>query len=134
MSRNEKDIVIPSGMEHYYNDFHFSPAIRDGNKLYCSGVIGVEADGSIASDPAKQFDCAFGRQLGSVLRAAGLGYEDIVEMTTYHVGLQQHLTAFMQVKDRYIAAPYPAWTAIGITELAFPGALVEIKIIAKLRS
>ena len=38
----------------------------------------------------------------------------------------------MKVKDNYMADPYPAWTAIGITELAFPGALVEIKIIARL--
>jgi enamine deaminase RidA (YjgF/YER057c/UK114 family) len=37
----------------------------------------------------------------------------------------------MKVKDKYMQAPYPAWTAIGITELAFPGGLVEIKIIAR---
>jgi enamine deaminase RidA (YjgF/YER057c/UK114 family) len=39
----------------------------------------------------------------------------------------------MKVKDRYLSAPYPAWTAIGISELAIPGGLVEIKVIARLR-
>jgi len=53
-------------------------------------------------------------------------------MTTFHVGLQRHLETFMKVKDRYVHPPYPAWTAIGITELAFPGGLVEIKVIARL--
>ena len=36
-----KDVVIPKGMEAYYNDFHFAPAIKDGDRLYCSGQIGV---------------------------------------------------------------------------------------------
>jgi enamine deaminase RidA (YjgF/YER057c/UK114 family) len=40
----------------------------------------------------------------------------------------------MKVKDHYMKAPYPSWTAIGITELAFPGGLVEIKVIARLNS
>jgi enamine deaminase RidA (YjgF/YER057c/UK114 family) len=40
----------------------------------------------------------------------------------------------MQVKDHYMKPSYPAWTAIGITELALPGGLVEIKVIARLGS
>ena len=55
-------------------------------------------------------------------------------MTTFHVGLQRHFVIFMEVKDRYVRAPYPAWTAIGIHELAIPGAILEIKIIARLTS
>jgi enamine deaminase RidA (YjgF/YER057c/UK114 family) len=37
------------------------------------------------------------------------------------------------VKDRYVEAPYPAWTAIGVVELAVSGALVEIRVTARLR-
>jgi len=44
------------------------------------------------------------------------------------VGLQEHIGAFMKVKDEFIKEPYPAWTAIGITELAVPGARVEIRV------
>ena len=54
--------------------------------------------------------------------------------TTFHVGLREHLGTFVKVKDRYIEAPYPAWTAIGVVELAVPGALVEIRATARLRS
>jgi len=125
------EIVVPRGQEAYYDNFHFAPAIKDGNRLYCSGVIGVGADGKPPTDPETQFTCAF-ESVKSVLAAAGVGFADIIEMTTFHVGLQQHLGTFMQVKDRYLLAPYPAWTAIGITELAFPGGLVEIKVIARL--
>jgi enamine deaminase RidA (YjgF/YER057c/UK114 family) len=34
------------------------------------------------------------------------------------------------VKDRHIVAPYPAWSAIGVSELIAEGALVEIRAIA----
>jgi enamine deaminase RidA (YjgF/YER057c/UK114 family) len=127
---DEKNVVIPKGMENYYNDFHFAPAVKDGNRLYCSGVIGVGPDGKASADPETQFTQAF-ESLQSVLTAASLSFADVIEMTTFHVDLRKNLPAFMKVKDRYMQAPYPAWTAIGITELAFPGGLVEIKVIAR---
>ena len=126
-----KAVVIPQGMEHYYEQFHFAPAIKDGNRLYCSGVIGVGPDGKALDDPEAQFTQAFDL-LQSVLTAAGVNFAAVIEMTTFHVGLQKNLATFMKVKDRYMQAPYPAWTAIGISELAFPGGLVEIKVIARL--
>src|SRR5512147_236079 len=58
-SMDEKNVVIPKGMENYYNDFHFAPAVKDGNRLYCSGVIGVGADGKASADPETQFTQAF---------------------------------------------------------------------------
>jgi enamine deaminase RidA (YjgF/YER057c/UK114 family) len=130
-SMAQKEVVIPRGQEAYYDNYHFAPAIKDGNRLYCSGVIGVGPDGKPPADPQAQFTAAF-EGVKAVLEAAGVGFAQVIEMTTFHVGLQQHLATFMQVKDRYLAAPYPAWTAIGITELAFPGGLVEIKVIARL--
>jgi hypothetical protein len=39
----------------------------------------------------------------------------------------QHIGAFMRVKDRYLPEPFPAWTAIGVVELAVPGGLVEVR-------
>ena len=47
-------------------------------------------------------------------------------MTTYHVGLRDHLDDFVKVKDEFIAEPYPAWSAIGVSELITAGTLVEI--------
>jgi enamine deaminase RidA (YjgF/YER057c/UK114 family) len=86
----------------------------------------------VSADPETQFVQAF-ENLGEVLEEAGTGYSRITEMTTFHVGLQQHLKTFMAVKDRYVQPPYPAWTAIGITELAIPGGLVEIRVTARLK-
>jgi enamine deaminase RidA (YjgF/YER057c/UK114 family) len=48
-----------------------------------------------------------------------------------HVDLRRHLHAFIKVKDEFVRPPYPAWTAIGITELITEGTLVEIRAVAR---
>ncbi|WP_425248200.1 Rid family hydrolase [Desulfospira joergensenii] len=46
----------------------------------------------------------------------------------------EHLEDFKRIKDEFINEIYPAWTAIGVSELAVEGALIEIRVIAKLRA
>jgi enamine deaminase RidA (YjgF/YER057c/UK114 family) len=46
----------------------------------------------------------------------------------YHV--RKHMDAFVAAKDGHITAPYPAWSAIGVSQLLTEGALVEIRAIA----
>lgn len=128
------DVVVPKGMEMAYDQFHFAPAVRSGGLLRCSGQLGTnERFAIVSADPETQFVQAFENVKG-VLAAAKLGFSDVVEMTTFHVGLREHLGTFLAVKDRYFSAPWPAWTAIGIVELAAPGALVEIRVTARLRA
>jgi enamine deaminase RidA (YjgF/YER057c/UK114 family) len=126
------DLVIPASMQAMYDRFHFAPAVRSGGLLLCSGQIGIGPDGRAPADPTEQFTLAF-EAVKAVLAEARLGFSNVVEMTTFHVGLQQHLGAFMAVKDRYLPAPFPAWTAIGVSELAFPGGLAEVRVTAALR-
>lgn len=101
--------------------------MRVGNVLYLSGVVAGD------SVPEQQFDRAF-QTLRNVLEASGSSLDRIVEMTTYHVRMGEHIETFMKVKDRYLTGEYPAWTAIGIERLFSPRALVEIKVVALVRS
>jgi enamine deaminase RidA (YjgF/YER057c/UK114 family) len=121
--------VVPSSMRTNYDMFHFAPAVVADNRVYASGQIGVGADGKVSPDLETQFTDVFER-VGEVLEAAGATFADIVEISTFHIGLQDHIQQFIAVKDRFIVEPYPAWTAVGTTELAIPGAVVEIKVIA----
>jgi enamine deaminase RidA (YjgF/YER057c/UK114 family) len=114
---------------HYPLTWHMSPVVEANGLLLLSGQTGVHPDATISGDPETQIRDTF-RFLGMNLRAAGLGLQDIVEMTTYHVGLRAHLDIFVKVKDELIHAPYPAWTAIGVTELWTPGSIVEVRAIA----
>ena len=127
----DREDIVPVGSERVYEKLRYAPAVRVGDVVHVSGVIGSRADGSLDDDPAEQFRLAF-TKLGEVLAAAGCTPADVVEMTTFHVGLQQHMRAFMAAKrDAMAGPPHPAWTAIGIVELAVPGALVEIRATAQ---
>jgi enamine deaminase RidA (YjgF/YER057c/UK114 family) len=123
--------IIPASQKALYDNFHFAPAVVDGQNLRCSGVIGMNPDGSVPEDPETQFKQAF-QAIGEVLTEAGAEFSDITEMTTFHIGMRQHMGAFSRVREEFIAEPYPAWTAVGTTELALPGALVEIRVTARL--
>ena len=55
----------------------------------------------------------------------------MVEMVTYHTEMRD-LALFMEVKNEYFTGRVPTWTGIGVTSLAMPGLVVEIKCTAKL--
>ncbi|MDW3099022.1 MAG: RidA family protein [Alphaproteobacteria bacterium] len=126
------DLILPEALKPTYENFKFAPGVRASGLLHMSGILGTGADGKVPADPAEEFEAAF-QQAKMVLGEAGLDFSDIVEMTTFHIGLQEHIGTFMAVKDKYITEPYPAWTAVGTTELAFPGARMELKITALAR-
>ncbi|MCH9672166.1 MAG: RidA family protein [Gammaproteobacteria bacterium] len=124
--------VVPEGQQATYDSSHFSPGVIDGDRIFVSGIIGVDADGRVPSDPEAQFVCAF-EGVRTVLEAAGGSLTDIVDIVSYHIDFHDHLATFFRVKDQYIKEPYPAWTAVGVSALARRNALVEIKVIASHR-
>lgn len=125
-----REIILPDANRRAYDNFHFAPAVRANGLVLLSGQIGVDARGLVPDSPAEEFRNAW-RAVGAILAEAGLSFDDVIEYTTFHVGLQNHLATFMAVRDEFIAAPWPAWTAIGISELAVPGARVEIRVTAR---
>jgi enamine deaminase RidA (YjgF/YER057c/UK114 family) len=127
----ERRAVIPDGQQATYDRFHFAPAFRVGDTVYVSGVIGVGEDGTVPDDPSDEFANVFAG-IASALDAAGGSMADIVDMTSFHTDAMGTLGEFMAAKDASIAEPYPAWTAIGCTGLAIPGARVELKVTAVL--
>jgi enamine deaminase RidA (YjgF/YER057c/UK114 family) len=124
-----RQIILPESDRAAYEGFHFAPAVKHGKLVLCSGQIGIGTDGKVPASPEDEFRNAW-QAVGRILQEAGLTFEDILEFTTFHVGLQDHLPTFMAVKDEFLSEPWPAWTAIGISELAVPGARVEIRVTA----
>ncbi|WJR79965.1 RidA family protein [Bradyrhizobium sp. NP1] len=112
-----------------FKKFGYSPAVRAGDFIYVAGQIGLNPDGSMPDDDEGQIVNAFDR-LKIVLEEAGATLDDIVELVTYHVGLQKHLVRCVEIKSRYIREPFPAWTILEIAGLARPGLVIEIKAVA----
>lgn len=113
-------------------DYGFSPAVASGEFLFCSGQIGMDADGNVPVDPARQFSLAF-QALRGLLEQHGCEVDDIVDLTTFHVSYPQHMDVFMEQKAAFQGRARPAWTAIGVASLGHPESLVEIKAVARIR-
>ncbi len=102
--------------------------IIDGT-IYISGVVAVQATDE--ATPEAGFVRAFER-LGAILKRAGAGWGDVVEIRSYHTDPQAQIETFSAVKSRYIKPPHPAWTAVGTTQLLQPRGVAEISLVARL--
>ena len=126
-----RDAIFPAGRQDLYEINSYSAAIRSGDLLFVSGQVGSREDGSPEPDFARQVELAFAN-LEAVLKAAGAGFDDIVDVTSFHTDPKTQFETVNQIRTRVFARkPYPNWTAMGVTWLA--GFDFEIKVIARLR-
>jgi len=123
--------IIPAAMQPVYDKWHFAPAVRVDRTLYLSGLMGTEPDSTVNKDPKTQFNRMF-TTMELILAEAGCTINDVVEMTSFHLNLAETFAAFSAVKDARVPEPHPAWTAIGVHSLLLPGALVEVKAVARI--
>lgn len=97
--------------------------------VFVSGQVGRDDALEVIVDPREQFRAAFAN-VELVLNEAGVGLRDVVDLMTFHTSFDD-FDLFRQVKDHYFTSePYPAWTAVGVTELAVPGLYAEVRCIA----
>jgi enamine deaminase RidA (YjgF/YER057c/UK114 family) len=126
---SEREIIIPEAMRPIVERAGYAPAVKVGDMLFCAGQVGRTPDLQVIEDPEQQFISAW-ENLAQVLEAGGCTFEDVVDMTTYHVDMSRHMAVFRDVKNRMFPKGHCAWTCIGVSELAHPGLLVEIKCVA----
>src|SRR6476646_51642 len=105
------------------NPAPFSKAVRVGDVLYLSGVIGRTADGKVPDGIEAQTKAAMD-DIGATLKTAGLSYGDLIHCTVFLSDMKQW-PAFNKVYIGYFpAGELPARSAFGVNGLALPGALM----------
>ena len=129
MDMADRKAIVPETMKGYYDDWKMSPGLISGDHVFFTGFTGTGPDGVCSPDPETQFRTAFA-QAQMVLREAGLDFGAVVEMTTYHIALRDHLDLFRAVRAEFVREPYPAWTAIEVAGFASPDTIIELRIIA----
>jgi enamine deaminase RidA (YjgF/YER057c/UK114 family) len=122
--------IVPSGLEGYMSDWRMSPGLEYDGIIFMSGFTGAGPDGVLSPNPAEQIEAAF-EKVRRVLEEAGLGFEHLLEMTSYHVGMRDQLEVFKQIRARYVVTPYPAWTAVEVVGLVRAGAVIELRCLAR---
>ncbi|MGV9868384.1 RidA family protein [Rhodococcus koreensis] len=126
----KRQMINPPHTLEKYDRLHFSQATRVGDLIWVSGQVGIDPATQTPADGMKaQTRFAF-EGIKTVLEAAGASLTDIVELTTFHTDLRGDITEFVQVKDEYLPDRYPSWTAVGVTQLALPELMVEVRVVA----
>ncbi len=118
-------LVNPEGSETIYEMMQFSQAVKVGTMVWVSGQVGVNEDFTIAEGIEAQSRKAF-INLQKVIETSGGTLSDIVEIVTYHTSMKD-MEGFSNVKAEFFTRNYPAWTAVGVSELVMPELLIEIR-------
>ena len=106
----------------------FSSAVRVGDVLYLSGVIGTGDDGTLAAGMEAQTRQTMDN-IGAMLKRAGRSFDDVFKCTVMIDDMKQW-QAFNQVYMTYFKPDrLPARSALGADGLAL-GALVEVECLA----
>lgn len=116
------------------SDFGYVQAIKSGDLVHVSGQLAFGESGELLhpGDFTAQLRQTHAT-MDKVLAHYGATRNQIVSQTLYLVDLQQHAAATMKGNLDYFGAHRPAATALGVTELTFPGQLVEISFIIDMK-
>ena len=112
------------------------PAPGFSHVAIASGTTVVHLAGQVALD--QQFGIVGGDDLGEqtkaamqnveiALRAAGVGWDDVVRRTIYTLRPTEYETITAAINEVTGGAEHPAQTIVGVTGLAVPGLLIEIE-------
>jgi enamine deaminase RidA (YjgF/YER057c/UK114 family) len=123
---NPNTIAKPVGYTHVVE------SNTPGRLVFISGQLGLDIDNKVVGAPGDfraQAEQTF-VNLKNALAAVGADFTHVVKFTSFFTDVA-HLGVFREVRDQFVdtAAP-PASTAIAISALARPGALIEVEAIA----
>ena len=65
-----------------------------------------------------------------VLEQADMNFANVVEMTRFHVDINVYFDNFKSIRSHHAMKPYPARTAVEVSCLVNPLALIEVRFIA----
>jgi enamine deaminase RidA (YjgF/YER057c/UK114 family) len=130
-TRQQATVILSDdpGLRKYEDEWGFADAVVTGDTIYLSGVVAGLREGE--TDLKLPYERAFQR-IGKTLERAGASWDDVVDITSFHTDLTTQMPAIVAVKNKYVKAPPPAWTAIQVSRLIPDNGLTEIKIVAKL--
>jgi enamine deaminase RidA (YjgF/YER057c/UK114 family) len=118
------------------NPSELHPAPGFSHVAVATGTTVVHLAGQVALD--QEFGIVGGDDLGEqtkaamrnveiALRAAGVGWDDVVRRTIYTLRPTEYETITAAIDEVTGGADHPAQTIVGVTGLAVPGLLIEIE-------
>ena len=106
----------------------YTPAIEAGGFLFLSGQIALDAEGGLHTSDIATETRKVMENIGTLLRAAGLGHEHLVKVTIF-LSDMAHYAAVNEVYGSYFGETPPAREAVAVKGLP-RGVNVEISGVA----
>lgn len=110
---------------------HYAHAVRaEGPLLFVSGVVPIDAAGRLVGgdDIVDQARAVFAN-LAEVLAAGGAGLADVVKVTVFLTDIADR-PGINPVRQEAFGAVRPASTLVEVSQLAIPGAKIEVEAVA----
>ena len=129
-ARQEAQVFMSPDPEElkFQQEWGYANAVVSGDSVTLSGVVAGLRPGE--TDLRASYTRTFERIEG-ILRSAGVSWDDVVDITSFHTDLATQMPAIVAVKNRYVKPPYPSWTAIQVVRLIPDNGITEIKIVAR---
>jgi enamine deaminase RidA (YjgF/YER057c/UK114 family) len=137
MAGADRTVITSSQAPQPLGAYSLGISVRAGKLVYVAGQVGVDSNDNLVGkgDAAAQTRQAL-ENIGHVLAAAGAGFSDVVEFTTYVVGrssVQGYLDGRGEVYPTiYPNGEFPTNTLLVVAGLVNEDLLVEIKAVAAL--
>jgi enamine deaminase RidA (YjgF/YER057c/UK114 family) len=121
--------LTPAAMPAPFARYSHAVEIPAGARLlFCSGQLGLGADGMVPDSAEAQADLCFAA-IGHMLAEAGMDMSDIVRINAF-VTDRSHMAGYMASRDRHVASPPPASTLMIVSGFTRPEFKVEVEVVA----
>lgn len=108
----------------------YSQGVFAGDLFFSAGQIGLDpGSGALAGSGVEEQARQVFRNLGAVLEAAGLDFDDVVKTTVYVVDMEE-FAAVNRVYAEFFPAPCPARSTVEVRRLP-KDARVEVDLVAR---
>ncbi|WP_027374161.1 Rid family hydrolase [Chryseobacterium sp. UNC8MFCol] len=110
--------------------YGYAQAVKKGNTVWISGQLGHNKNGELAEGMEEQMKQTYAN-IKELLSRYNMTMENVVEEVIYAMDMTTAFEARKNFKTEFYDYPKSvASTMVGVSGLALPGQLVEIKIVA----
>ena len=97
---------------------HYCHAVRHRDRIWISGMVGIDENGNVPEDTVEQFAIAM-KNFDSALGAAGGGAENVVKVTVFVTNINDR-SRINPIRQEYFGEHRPASSLFEVSNLVFP--------------
>jgi enamine deaminase RidA (YjgF/YER057c/UK114 family) len=118
----------PEGVFPPYRNYSHAAEVRDARLLVISGLNGYRSDGKTMPESCEEQGEQIWQHLGTILRAAGMDYGDLISVRTY-LAAPEYRAVNTALRVKYLGEHRPSLTVV-CCQLLEPAWKLEVEAMA----